>query len=424
MQKTPVVTVFLRHEGEVLLMRRSKAVGSYPEQWGAVAGHVENDPDTSAYAEIREETGLGEGEVTLARRGEPFPIEDAELDTRWVVHPYLFDAAHRDITANWEATEVDWAMPTAILRRPTVPRLWTSYERVAPSVASIENNRTHGAAYLSVRALEVLRDRAGMRAEELDGAAVRATARQLIDARPSMAVLRNRVHRVMHDCAPDHHPKAVEQAAHAAIRSAIQADTGAARSAAEYIAGRSVCTLSRSGTVWSALLQAEPAPSVVVAESRPEREGVAVAEQLAEQGFDVTLATDAAVSSVIAAGQVEVVLTGADTVLPSGGVVNKTGTRMCALAARREEVPFYVAVARDKIAPAEEIHSEEGPPEALYDGSGEVHVWNPTFDQTPADLVTAIITEEGKHAPSEVEAIARSMQRWRSWMDGGPEEQI
>ncbi|MFB6095104.1 MAG: NUDIX domain-containing protein, partial [Halodesulfurarchaeum sp.] len=57
MDATPVVTVFLRNEGAVLLLRRSEEVGSYPGAWGAVAGHAEGDPESQALAEVEEETG-------------------------------------------------------------------------------------------------------------------------------------------------------------------------------------------------------------------------------------------------------------------------------------------------------------------------------------------------------------------------------
>lgn len=58
MNETHVVTCFLRYRGEVLLLHRSDAVGSYAGQWGAVAGHAEGDPDGAAREEIAEETGL------------------------------------------------------------------------------------------------------------------------------------------------------------------------------------------------------------------------------------------------------------------------------------------------------------------------------------------------------------------------------
>ena len=78
---TPVVTVFLRNRGEVLLFRRSEEVGSYPGQWGTVAGHVDDeDPRASALEEIEEETGLHEQDVTLIREGSPFTVTDEDRD--------------------------------------------------------------------------------------------------------------------------------------------------------------------------------------------------------------------------------------------------------------------------------------------------------------------------------------------------------
>jgi len=191
-QKMPVITCFLRHEGEVLLLRRSEDVGSYAGQWGAVAGHAEGDPAAAARAEIEEETGLGDA-ATLVRTEEPFPVDDAELGTRWIVHPFLFDCSRRDVRLNWETAEAEWVRPTEILRRDTVPQLWTSYERVAPTVKSVANDQVHGSTYIATRALEVLRDRAGLLDvhDAPDGAAqLRGTARALLAARPAMAATR------------------------------------------------------------------------------------------------------------------------------------------------------------------------------------------------------------------------------------------
>ncbi|MDX1746036.1 MAG: NUDIX domain-containing protein, partial [Halobacteriales archaeon] len=53
-----VVTVFLRNAGDVLLLKRSDAVGTYQSRWGAVSGYAEGDPDAAARWEIGEETGL------------------------------------------------------------------------------------------------------------------------------------------------------------------------------------------------------------------------------------------------------------------------------------------------------------------------------------------------------------------------------
>lgn len=421
---TPVVTVFLRHRGDVLLLRRSEDVGSYPGQWGAVAGHVENDnPRASALDEIEEETGLAERDVTLVREGPSFAVTDEERGTRWQVHPFLFDIATREVDTNWETAEVDWAAPTVLLRRDTVPDLWTSYRRVAPSIVEITNDTSHGSAYLSLRALEVLRDRAGLLAttdaSDIEDARARLveTAQRLLDARPSMAALTNRLHRVMHASHPEPTAAAIEENAHAAIGRALDADAETARRAAEQIAGDRVLTLSRSGTVFDALRRADPAPTVLVAASQPGGEGVGVAEGLADAGLDVTLLPDAAVATTLANDAVDAVLVGADTVSPSGAIVNKVGTRSAALAAHREEIPVYAAGAVDKIAVEEPRSStEEADPRTVYDGPAPIEVAAPRFDTTPPDLVTGgIITERGTHAPDDIAVLAEELKQLRNW---------
>ncbi len=420
--ETPVVTCFLRHRGEVLLLRRSADVGSYAGQWGAIAGHAEGNPDTAAWAEIEEESGLHDA-ATLVRRGEPFDVHDADLETRWVVHPYLFDCARRDASVNWETAEAAWVCPTAILRRDTVPQLWTSYARVAPTVDSIARDHEHGSAYISIRALEVLRDRAGTYATATAAAndpaeALRHLARDLLAARPSMAALRNRVNFVMDQTAPEHDASAVEDAAHAAVACALQADAGTAEHAAGYIADRRVMTLSRSGTVLDALRRADPPPRrVFVAESRPDGEGVYVAETLAEAGLAVTLCTDAGVATLLSDDAVDVVLVGADTVLANGDLVNKTGTRMAALAAKHACVPLYTTMATDKVATHDTSQLEEGPPDALYSGEAALDIHNPTFDVTPAGLISGYITEQGILHASEVRDLAFELEGWTRWQD-------
>lgn len=424
--ETHVVTCFLRNRGKVLLLRRSEDVGSYAGQWGAVAGHAEGDPDAAAWTEIAEETGL-EGAVTLVRRGASFAVDDEELGTRWVVHPYLFDCERRDASINWETTKAEWVTPTAILRRDTVPDLWRSYEHVAPTAERVAGDHEHGSAYISICALEVLRDCAGVLAHEggdpddawheLHDEAVR-----LLETRPSMAALRNRVNHVMYECMPELEPAVVEKTAHAAIERAFRADARTAQRAAGYVAGRRVLTLSRSGTVLQALRQADPAPAVIVAESRPDREGVYVAETLARDGLDVTLITDAAVATLLGEETAGVVLVGADTTLPSGAVINKTGTRMAALAAHHESIPFYVTMATDKVTTDDTPHLEEGTPEALYAGEAPLSVRNPTFEVTPAALVSGFITEQGILHPSEMRDVAYELKAWSRWMEEKPSD--
>jgi translation initiation factor 2B subunit (eIF-2B alpha/beta/delta family) len=422
MQRTPVVTVFCRHRGEVLLLRRSEAVGSYTGTWGAVAGHladdegVTRDPVVAARAEIREETGIADADVSLVRAGEPFDVDDGER--RWRVHPFLFDCAARDVTPNEETTEFEWCSPTELLRRETVPRLWTSYDHVRPTVETVTEDTDHGSAFLSYRALECLRDEAALRAEgRADGdGSVREVALSLRDARPAMAVVENRVNRAVDRAGAPEDPAAVERAASEALAGAFDADERAAAWPDSLDVPESVLTLSRSGTVRAAIESADPS-RVFVAESGPAREGVGVAESLAE-GRAVTLHTDAAIGHVLATEAVDAVVVGADAVLADGSVVNKTGTRLAALAAAREGVAVYVVCAADKVTPREDPHLESGSPGAVYDGDAPLSVVNPTFDVTPADLVTGVLTDHGVLDTASVAEVASehaSLGDWTDW---------
>jgi len=421
MEERDVVTAFLRHEGEVLLLRRSEAVGSYSGRWGAVAGHVEGTPEASVRAEIREETGLDpEADVALAAAGEPFDVADEDLEIRWTVHPFLFDAARREVEPDRETDAWDWVPAPEIRRRETVPDLWRSYDRVRPTVATVAGDREHGSASLSLRALEVLRDEAALATE---GAGTRedlaALARDLRAARPSMPVLANRVDRVMAAAGAEGGAAAVETAALAAIERSVRVDRLAGARAAERVRGARVATLSRSGTVREALDRAAPA-AVLVAESRPGGEGVGVAEAAAEAGLDVTLTGDAALAYELAAWGAEALLVGADAVLPDGRVLNKVGTRGAAIAAAHGGIDVVVAAGRDKVLPAGDPLAADPALEPrdraeLYEGEAALAVENPTFDVTPPDVVDAVVTEEGTLGPEGVAEVAAAHRERAAW---------
>ncbi|WP_255197954.1 NUDIX domain-containing protein [Halorarius litoreus] len=432
METVAVVTAFLRNRGEVLLLRRSDAVGSYPGQWGGVAGHAERetrperasrngerrsrepDPDALVREEIREETGLDE-HVTLVRRGEPFEVEDAERGTRWRVHPYLFDCDSREVTPNEETTEYEWVPATAIRERDTVPELWTSYDRVRPRIEDVAADTTHGSATLSVRALEVLRDEAALAA---DWDRVAEVARDLCTARPAMHAVVNRVNRAMTD-ADARTPEGVVRAAIETIERAASADAAAAAAAADRLQGMRILTLSRSGTVTETLRRADP-DAVFVLESRPGGEGVDVAASLAaDLDGAVTVAPDATVAHLLSTEHVDALLVGVDSVLPYGAVVNKVGTRTAATVAAHEDCAVLAVCARAKIAPAGTTTADLEPrdPAELYDGDADLRVVNPTFDRTPPALVDALVTDAGTLDPDAVGSVAdehAALAEWQS----------
>jgi translation initiation factor 2B subunit (eIF-2B alpha/beta/delta family)/8-oxo-dGTP pyrophosphatase MutT (NUDIX family) len=432
-----VVTVFLRHESELLLLCRSDAVGTYRGRWAGVSGDVDGTPDDcldDARRELREETRT---DPELVREGDPVEIVDEAIDRRWIVHPFLFEATSRDVTLDEEAVEGEWVSPPVVLERETVPGLWTAYERVAPTVETIRTDREHGAAELSLRALEVLRDRAARRAAGADAGAeseeglawapLADLARRLRDVRSGLTVIANRINRAMHDADGD--PAAVQAAAEREIRRSLDADGEAAASAADRV-GNALLTLSRSGTVSVTVVAASP-ERVYVAESRPGGEGVPVAEAFATSDSDsdagsgsggddtpeVTLLPDAAVAHALAEEPIDAVVVGADAVLPDGRVVNKVGTRGAALAAANEGIPLYAVTSRDKVLAHDGDHDpdlEPLSPEAVYDGTAPLSVLAPTFDVTPADRVT-VVCEDGALDAGVIEEVAAEHRRHADW---------
>ena len=119
-----VVTCFLESDGEVLILRRSRQVGSYQGKWAGVSGYIETTADEQALVEIEEETGLSQEDLKLINKGEPLSIEDKKLGIKWVVHPYLFHIEDRGkIKIDWEHKETRWIKPEAIGNYQTVPKL-------------------------------------------------------------------------------------------------------------------------------------------------------------------------------------------------------------------------------------------------------------------------------------------------------------
>jgi translation initiation factor 2B subunit (eIF-2B alpha/beta/delta family) len=422
---TDVVTCFLRNDGRVLLNRRAEDAPTYPGRWAGVSGAIEpaETPEAAAYREVAEETGVDDPDPV--RSGGVLSVEDDAAGRTWNVHPFLFDVDTRAVEDSKEYADLEWVHPPAILRRETVPALWRAYERVAPTVRSVAADDEHGSAYVSVRALEVLRDRAGRLATDAgDWDELADLARRLRTARPDMSALANRIDRAMAAASEDveagegtpgvekRTPAAVERAATDGIDRALMADETAANNATDRIDGECVLTLSRSGTVLSVLRRGDPA-AVFVAESRPGGEGIAVAEALAADAT-VTLHADAAVADVLARRDVDLVLVGVDTVREDGGVVNKVGTRGAALAADHEDVPLLAVAASDKIATGP-VPLESTANGGLYDGDAPVHTHDPLFDETPPALVSGVVTERGTLPPSAVSEVAaelRALSRW------------
>jgi len=177
------------------------------------------------------------------------------------------------------------------------------------------------------------------------------------------------------------------------------------------------------GVVYAKAAAGEPV-QVFACESRPLLQGARLtAWELMDAGIDVTLIADAAAAALLHSGRVDAVVVGADRIAANGDTANKIGTFSLALAARHAGVPFYVAAPSstfDLATPSgDAIVIEERPADEVRGWQGrfaaptDVPVWNPAFDVTPHELVTAFITDVGVLRPPFVE-IAGAARGTRS----------
>lgn len=129
---TDVVTAVVMHNGDVLLLRRSNEVRTYRGKWACVSGYLEggDEPQERAVTEIEEETGLTAGEVTLKKTAAPVAFTDEDAGASWRVHPFLFTAARRGISIDWEHQEHRWIDPADLGSYDTVPRLQEVVQRL------------------------------------------------------------------------------------------------------------------------------------------------------------------------------------------------------------------------------------------------------------------------------------------------------
>jgi methylthioribose-1-phosphate isomerase len=156
--------------------------------------------------------------------------------------------------------------------------------------------------------------------------------------------------------------------------------------------------------------------SVMATETRPLLQGARLTTyELARLGIPHELIVDGAAPGLICAGEVQAIVVGCDRVAANGDVANKVGTYGLALAARAAGVPFVVAGPTstiDRDCPSgREIVIEERSPEEIRQAGGaplapaETVCRNPAFDLTPAELISALVTERGTAQPVNTASI-------------------
>ncbi|QGG48127.1 S-methyl-5-thioribose-1-phosphate isomerase [Heliorestis convoluta] len=161
--------------------------------------------------------------------------------------------------------------------------------------------------------------------------------------------------------------------------------------------------------------------SVFADETRPLLQGARLtAWELMKDGIPVTLITDSMAAYVMKQKLVDLVIVGADRITANGDVANKIGTYGLALLAKAHGIPFYVAAPVStfdlSLQSGDEIPIEERDSEEVRTLGGtttaplEVPVYNPSFDVTPHQYVTAFITDRGIIQAPYLENLQKHMK--------------
>lgn len=280
-------------------------------------------------------------------------------------------------------------------------------EEFLKRLEGIREDRQGGASEIAREALRLVAECARGASMETTAdliSMLRGRAAALAAARPSMAPLRNLMTRwaATLDGLPQDPYQAARRVADAAedladlSREAVR--EAAARLASLVEPGSVVMTHSLSSTVVELFRQLRHrGVTAIITESRPLLEGHALAAKLDELAIETVLITDAQMG--LSVRDASLVVVGADSVLADGSVVNKAGTYLLALAARDAGVPFYVCCESFKRCPPDMLvppldsmdTSELGAPRLPHVTAANIY-----FDLTPATLISACFTENGK----------------------------
>ncbi len=149
-------------------------------------------------------------------------------------------------------------------------------------------------------------------------------------------------------------------------------------------------------------------------ETRPRLQGAKLtAWECVQEGIPVTVITDGMAAHCMKQGLIHAVVVGADRIAANGDAANKIGTYSLALVAKAHNIPFFVAAPLStvdfELPDGSEIPIEERDAREIYQVGETIltpagaEFYNPAFDVTPAELITAIITEHGAFAPGELQ---------------------
>ena len=243
----------------------------------------------------------------------------------------------------------------------------------------------------------------------------------LIDTRPTEPAMKNGlnfiVHKLIrekHNCSLEHIPEIIEGYKNEYYDMLQEAKRRIAEIGARRIPAASkkfvIMTHCHSSLVTGILLEAKKQDKnfkVINTETQPRLQGRITAQELSEANIEVTHVVDSAMRWAVRHFQVDLILIGADSITSEGTIINKIGSRLLALVAHEEHVPFYVASPLLKYNPETNLGILEtiemrDPNEVWESPPKNINILNPAFETVSRRYIDGLITEAGIFASSHI----------------------
>ena len=128
----PVITVFLKYKGKILILKRSDKVSFYQRKWNTVAGYIDElkPIQEKITEEISEETGVKKEDILSHKIGKSYTFTDPLVNKTWIVIPAIVELKIKPkIKLDWEHTEYKWIKPEDLKKFDIVPKIDESLNR-------------------------------------------------------------------------------------------------------------------------------------------------------------------------------------------------------------------------------------------------------------------------------------------------------
>jgi 8-oxo-dGTP diphosphatase len=130
LQTRKVASTFVEYKGKILILKRSRKVGSYRGRWGVVSGHIEEGEteEETSLKELKEEIGLDPNLIEKLIKSTTFELSDTKLGIRWEITPFRAILKTKpDIKIDWEHVKFLWINPSELSKFKTAPLLYQGY---------------------------------------------------------------------------------------------------------------------------------------------------------------------------------------------------------------------------------------------------------------------------------------------------------